>query len=135
MLTRSMATTTQLKGYEPYDWADPFRLMDSLSDEERMVQQSAASYCQQELKPRVVEANRNETIDRNIMTEMGELGLLGPTLSPEYGCAGLSYTSYGLIAREVERVDSSYRSAMSVQSSLVMGPINDWGSEEQKKKV
>lgn len=133
-LVRSMATTTQLKGYEPYDWADPFRLMDSLSDEERMVQQSAAAYCQQELKPRVVEANRNETVDRNIMTEMGELGLLGPTLSPEYGCAGLSYTSYGLIAREVERVDSSYRSAMSVQSSLVMGPINDWGSEEQKKK-
>ena len=123
-----------MQGYSAYNWEDPFRLEDQLTEEEKMVRDSARAYCQGELMEGIVEANRNEKFDRSIMTDMGELGLLGPTIDPAYGGAGLGYVSYGLIAREVERVDSSYRSAMSVQSSLVMGPINDWGTEEQKKK-
>src|SRR6478609_2589647 len=116
-----------------FDWADPLLLDEALSEEERMVRDSAHAYCQENLFPRVLEANRHERFDREIMTEMGALGFLGSTIEG-YGCAGVNYVSYGLIAREVERVDSGYRSAMSVQSSLVMHPINVFGSEEQKNK-
>ncbi|HTG78511.1 MAG TPA: acyl-CoA dehydrogenase [Sphingomicrobium sp.] len=118
----------------PFDWADPFDLNHQLTDEERMVRDTAEAYAQENLQPRVTEAYLNENFDREIMREMGALGLLGATISPEYGGAGLGYVSYGLIARAVERVDSGYRSAMSVQSSLVMHPINAYGSEEQRKK-
>lgn len=117
----------------PVTWDDPFRLVDQLSEEERMVHQTAQDYCQEKLLPRVLEANRHEIFHREIMNEMGELGLLGATIDG-YGCAGLNYVSYGLIAREVERVDSGYRSAMSVQSSLVMYPIHAFGSEAQREK-
>jgi glutaryl-CoA dehydrogenase len=118
----------------PFDWADPFDLNHQLTDEERMVRDTAEAYAQDNLQPRVTEAYLNEDFDREIMREMGALGLLGATIAPEYGGAGLGYVSYGLIARAVERVDSGYRSAMSVQSSLVMHPINAYGSEEQRKK-
>ena len=114
-------------------WDDPFRLVDQLEEDERLVQQTAHDYCQDKLLPRVLEANRHERFDREIMTEMGELGLLGATIEG-YGCAGMNYVSYGLIAREVERVDSGYRSAMSVQSSLVMYPIHAFGSQAQKDR-
>ena len=117
-----------------FNWEDPFGLDDQLTDEERMVRDTAENYAQSELQPRVTEAYLNENFDREIMREMGQLGLLGATVSPDYGGAGLGYVSYGLIARAVERVDSGYRSACSVQSSLVMHPINAYGSEEQKKK-
>jgi glutaryl-CoA dehydrogenase len=116
------------------NWEDPFLLDDQLNDEERMVRDSAKAYAQEKLAPRVLEANRHEIFDREIMNEMGELGLLGSTIGEEYGGADVSYVCYGLIAREVERVDSGYRSAMSVQSSLVMHPIHAFGSEEQRKK-
>ena len=119
---------------EIFDWADPFRLTEQLSDEERMVLDTAHSYAQEKLSPRVLEAFRHEKTDPAIFREMGELGLLGPTIAPEYGGAGLGYVAYGLIAREVERVDSGYRSMMSVQSSLVMVPIDAFGSEAQKQK-
>ncbi|MGG6897355.1 acyl-CoA dehydrogenase [Rhizobium sp. BR 315] len=119
---------------EIFDWADPFRLTEQLNDDERMVLETAHSYAQEKLSPRVLEAFRNEKTDPAIFREMGELGLLGPTIAPEYGGAGLSYVAYGLIAREVERVDSGYRSMMSVQSSLVMVPIDAFGSEAQKQK-
>lgn len=117
-----------------FDWADPFALDAQLSDEERLVRDTAEGYAQDRLQPRVTEAYIEERFDREIMREMGELGLLGATIAPEYGGAGLNYVSYGLIARAVERVDSGYRSAMSVQSSLVMHPINAYGTEEQKRK-
>ncbi|MDI4636085.1 MULTISPECIES: acyl-CoA dehydrogenase [Halomonadaceae] len=117
----------------PITWDDPFRLIDQLDEDEGMVQRTAHDYCQDKLLPRVLEANRHEHFDREIMNEMGELGLLGATLDG-YGGAGLNYVSYGLIAREVERVDSGYRSAMSVQSSLVMYPIHAFGSEAQREK-
>ncbi|SEF39795.1 acyl-CoA dehydrogenase [Billgrantia desiderata] len=117
----------------PMTWEDPFRLIDQLDEDERMVHQTAHDYCQDKLMPRVLEANRHERFDREIMNEMGELGLLGATIDG-YGCAGMNYVSYGLIAREVERVDSGYRSAMSVQSSLVMYPIHAFGSEAQREK-
>jgi glutaryl-CoA dehydrogenase len=116
-----------------FDWADPLRLDAALSEEERMVRDSAHDYCQEKLFPRVLEANRHERFDREIMNEMGALGFLGSTIEG-YGCAGVNYVSYGLIAREVERVDSGYRSAMSVQSSLVMHPIHEFGTEEQRQK-
>jgi len=119
---------------EIFDWADPFRLVEQLSDEERMVLDTAHAYAQEKLAPRVLEAFRHEKTDPTIFREMGELGLLGPTIAPEYGGAGLGYVAYGLIAREVERVDSGYRSMMSVQSSLVMVPIDAFGSEAQKRK-
>ncbi|QFY63571.1 acyl-CoA dehydrogenase (plasmid) [Rhizobium grahamii] len=119
---------------EIFDWADPFRLVEQLTDEERMVQETAHAYAQDKLVPRVLEAFRHEKTDPEIFREMGELGLLGPTIAPEYGGAGLGYVAYGLIAREVERVDSGYRSMMSVQSSLVMVPIDAFGSEAQKQK-
>ena len=118
----------------PLDWADPFNLSDQLTEEERLVRDTAHGYAQEKLLPRVTSAYLGERFDREIMTEMGELGLLGATIPHEYGGAGLGYVAYGLIAREVERVDSGYRSAMSVQSSLVMHPIYAYGSEEQRKK-
>jgi len=114
-------------------WEDPLLLEDLLSEEERLVRDTARNYCQDKLMPRVKEANRHERFDREIMNELGELGLLGSTIDG-YGCAGTNYVSYGLIAREVERVDSGYRSAMSVQSSLVMHPIHAYGTEEQRQK-
>ncbi|HEY8568846.1 MULTISPECIES: acyl-CoA dehydrogenase [Microbulbifer] len=114
-------------------WDDILLLDRQLSDEERMIRDTAREYCQSKLMPRVLEANRHEIFHREIMNEMGELGLLGSTIEG-YGCAGLNYVSYGLVAREVERVDSGYRSAMSVQSSLVMHPIYAYGSEAQKEK-
>ncbi|AKH20630.1 acyl-CoA dehydrogenase [Sedimenticola thiotaurini] len=117
----------------PFKWEDPLLLDQQLSEEERMVRDSAHKYCQERLMPRVLEANRHEHFDRDIMNEMGELGLLGATIEG-YGCAGLNYVCYGLIAREVERVDSGYRSAMSVQSSLVMYPIHAYGTEQQRRK-
>lgn len=118
----------------PFNWADPLLLDAQLSDTERMVQDSARAYCQDKLLPRVQEAFRHEKTDVGIFREMGELGLLGPTIAEEYGGAGLNYVCYGLIAREVERVDSGYRSMMSVQGSLVMVPIEAFGTEEQKHK-
>ncbi|MEA3065172.1 MAG: glutaryl-CoA dehydrogenase [Sphingomonadales bacterium] len=118
----------------PFDWADPFALDAQLGDEERLVRDTAQAYAQEKLQPRVTEAFLEERFDREIMSEMGELGLLGATIPHEYGGAGLNYVSYGLAAREVERVDSGYRSAMSVQSSLVMHPIHAYGSEEQRRK-
>ena len=116
-----------------FDWEDPFLLRDQLTDEERMVTDSARQFFQKELMPGILEANRHEHFDRNIMRQMGELGLLGVTIEG-YGCAGLSSVAYGLIAKEVEAVDSGYRSAMSVQSSLVMHPIWAYGTEEQREK-
>jgi glutaryl-CoA dehydrogenase len=117
-----------------FDWADPFALEAQLEDEERLVRDTARSYAQEKLLPRVTEGYVDERFDQEIMREMGALGLLGSTIDPKYGGAGLNYVSYGLVAREVERVDSGYRSAMSVQSSLVMHPINAYGTEEQKMK-
>jgi len=117
-----------------FNWADPLLLTEQLTEEERMVADAARTYCQEKLAPRVLEAFRHEKMDTSIFREMGELGLLGPTIPEEYGGAGMNYVCYGLIAREVERVDSGYRSMMSVQSSLVMVPINEFGSEEQKRK-
>jgi glutaryl-CoA dehydrogenase len=125
-----MAEATTL----PFDWADPFALDAQLSDEERLVRDTAEGYAQERLLPRVTKAYLEEDFDRSIMSEMGEMGLLGATIAPEYGGAGLNYVSYGLVARAVERVDSGYRSAMSVQSSLVMHPINAYGTEEQRRK-
>ena len=116
-----------------FQWDDPLLLEDLLTDEERMVRDTARAYCQEKLMPRVVEANRHEKFHREIMNEMGELGFLGPTIEG-YGCAGVNHVCYGLIAREVERVDSGYRSTLSVQSSLVMYPISAFGSEAQKQK-
>lgn len=117
-----------------FDWQDPFALDAQLTDEERMVQAAARDYAQGELLPRVTSAFLEERFDREIMAEMGALGLLGPTIPESYGGAGLGYVAYGLVAREVERVDSGYRSAMSVQSSLVMHPIHAYGTEDQRRK-
>jgi glutaryl-CoA dehydrogenase len=118
----------------PFSWDDPFLLDDQLSDEERMIQKTARDYAREKLMPRVLTANREERFDREIMNELGELGLLGATLPARYGCSEVNYVSYGLMAREVERVDSGYRSAMSVQSSLVMHPIHAYGTEAQREK-
>ncbi|AZG13684.1 MULTISPECIES: acyl-CoA dehydrogenase [Cupriavidus] len=117
-----------------FHWADPLLLDQQLTDDERMIRDAAAAYCQDKLMPRVLQSFRNEKTDVEIFREMGELGLLGPTIPEQYGGPGLNYVSYGLIAREVERVDSGYRSMMSVQSSLVMVPIHEFGSEAQKQK-
>ena len=117
-----------------FDWTDAFGLNEQLTDDERMVRDTAEGFAQDRLLPRVTKAYLDETFDREIMREMGALGLLGATIPAEYGGAGLDYVSYGLIARAVERVDSGYRSAMSVQSSLVMFPIYEYGSEEQRRK-
>lgn len=115
-------------------WEDPLLLDDQLSDDERMVRDSAKAYSQDKLMPRVLMANRHETFDREIMNEFGEMGMLGATLPAQYGCSEVNYVCYGLMAREVERVDSGYRSAMSVQSSLVMHPIYAYGSEDQRER-
>ncbi|ATZ73067.1 acyl-CoA dehydrogenase [Idiomarina sp. X4] len=117
-----------------FNWSDPLNWQNALTDEEKMIQESAHQYAQEKLMPRVLEANRNENFDRAIMSELGEMGLLGSTLPEEYGGSGVNHVSYGLIAREIERVDSGYRSAMSVQSSLVMHPIYTFGTEAQRKK-
>jgi glutaryl-CoA dehydrogenase len=119
---------------QTFKWDDPFLLNDQLTDEERMIRDTARKFCQDKLMPRILEANRHEIFHREIMNEMGAMGFLGATIPEEYGGAGLNHVAYGLIAREVERVDSGYRSAMSVQSSLVMYPIYTYGTEEQRKK-
>jgi len=120
--------------YGAFQWDDPLLLESQLTDEERAIRDTARNYCQQKLMPRILMANRKEEFDRNIITELGELGLLGSTLPEKYGCAATSYVVYGLVAREAERVDSCYRSAMSVQSSLVMHPIFAYGTEAQRMK-
>jgi len=117
-----------------FNWQDPFLLEQQLTDDERAIQAAAAAYCQDKLAPRVLEAFRKEQTDPNIFREMGALGLLGPTIPEQYGGPGLNYVAYGLIAREVERVDSGYRSMMSVQSSLVMLPIYEFGNEVTRQK-
>ncbi|OYZ94661.1 MAG: acyl-CoA dehydrogenase, partial [Rhizobiales bacterium 17-65-6] len=117
-----------------FDWSDPFLLDDQLSEDERLIRDAANAYAQDKLAPRVIEAYATEKTDRAIFNEMGELGLLGVTVPEEYGGAGASYVAYGLVAREVERVDSGYRSMMSVQSSLVMYPIHAYGDEAQRRK-
>ncbi len=122
------------KAKAQFDWDDPLLLDQQLTDDERMVRDAAQAYCQERLAPRVLEAFRHEKTDPAIFREMGELGLLGPTIPEQYGGPGLNYVCYGLIAREVERVDSGYRSMMSVQSSLVMVPIYEFGTEAQKQK-
>src|SRR6185312_1309598 len=118
----------------PFKWDDPFDLEDQLTEDERMVRDTARGFAQDYLAPRIIEAYAQEKYDPNLMKEMGKLGLLGPTTPEEYGGAGLGYVAYGLIAREIERVDSGYRSAMSVQSSLVMYPIYAYGTEAQRRK-
>ncbi len=125
-----MTQTTRVS----FDWQDPMFLEQQLNDEERMIRDAAREYCQARLMPRIQQANREEFFHREIMNEFGELGLLGATIPEEYGCAGANYVSYGLVAREVERVDSSERSALSVQSSRVMPPIFAYGSEAQRQK-
>ncbi|MGA9409371.1 MAG: acyl-CoA dehydrogenase [Roseobacter sp.] len=117
-----------------FEWSDPFRLSEQLAEDERMIQDSAAAYAQEKLQPRVIDAYANETVEPSVFKEMGDMGLLGITLPEEYGGLGGSYVSYGLVAREIERVDSGYRSMMSVQSSLVIYPIYAYGSEAQRKK-
>ncbi len=117
----------------PFDWSDPLRMEDELSEEERLVRDAARSFAEEKLRPRILSAFREERFDRAIMNELGAAGFLGATLPESYGGAGASYVSYGLIAREIERVDSGYRSAMSVQSALVMYPIHAYGSEEQRR--
>ena len=119
--------------FTSFAWDDPLRLDAALTDDERAIRDAAREFCQEKLFPRVLMANRLETFDRDIMNEMGEMGFLGATLHG-YGCAGVGYVAYGLISREVERVDSGYRSAFSVQSSLVMYPIWEFGSDAQKEK-
>ncbi|CAF4329100.1 unnamed protein product, partial [Rotaria magnacalcarata] len=116
-----------------FNYEDPFDLESQLKDDERMIRDQFRSYCQEKLMPRIIQANRKEIFHTEIMRELGDLGVLGPTIQG-YGCAGVSYVAYGLLAREIERVDSGYRSAFSVQSSLVMFPISEFGTEEQKQK-
>ena len=127
-----MATMT--KSETAFDWADPLLLEQQLTDEERMVRDTARAYCQDKLAPRVLEMFRQESTDPAIFREIGALDMLGIVIPEEYGGAGLSYVGYGLVAREVERIDSGFRSMMSVQGSLVMVPINEFGTEAQKKK-
>jgi glutaryl-CoA dehydrogenase len=130
---KSAQAANDRPGKPEFRWEDPLRIEDQLSEEERMVRDSARAYAQDNLMPRILEANRHEIFDRKILNEMGALGLLGSTIQG-YGCAGINYVSYGLIAREIERVDSGYRSTLSVQSSLVMHPIHVYGSEAQRQK-
>ena len=122
-----------MAGMGKFDWADPFLLDDQLSEDERMIRDTARAYAQDRLAPRIVEAFQHEHTDPAIFREMGELGLLGPTIPEEFGGVGANYVAYGLVAREVERIDSGYRSMMSVQSSLVMYPINAYGSDAQRQ--
>ncbi|MGE0660366.1 MAG: acyl-CoA dehydrogenase [Reyranellaceae bacterium] len=133
---KSAAAKTDARSHAArgFAWEDPFLLDEQLSEEERAIRDTARDYCQERLMSRVLEANRHEKFDREIINEMGALGLLGAVLPAKYGCSEVNYVSYGLIAREVERVDSGYRSAMSVQSSLVMYPIYEFGTEEQRMK-
>jgi glutaryl-CoA dehydrogenase len=123
-----------MAGMGKFDWADPFLLDDQLTDDERMIRDTAHAYAQDRLAPRIIDAFANEVTDPAIFREMGELGLLGPTIPEDYGGVGASYVAYGLVAREVERIDSGYRSMMSVQSSLVMYPIYSYGSEDQRRR-
>jgi glutaryl-CoA dehydrogenase len=132
-VSASSGKPTSSTGRAEFQWEDPLLLDDQLSEDERLIRDTARQYCQEKLMPRVVEANRHERFDREILNEMGDLGLLGPTIEG-YGCSGVNYVCYGLVAREVERVDSGYRSAMSVQSSLVMHPIHAYGTEAQRQK-
>ena len=129
-----MNTITDLKQKVRFQWDDPLLLSSQLTDEERMVQDTARKYAQEKLAPRILEAFRHEKTDLAIFREMGELGFMGMTLPAQYGGSDLNYVSYGLVAREIERVDSGFRSLMSVQSSLVMLPIYEFGSEEQRQK-
>src|SRR3954453_18372723 len=131
--TAQKAASHQAPARASFRWDDPLLLEEQLTDDERMIRDTARAYAQDKLLPRVIEAYREEKTDRSIFNEMGELGLLGVTLPEDYGCAGASYVAYGLVAREVERVDSGYRSMMSVQSSLVMYPIWAYGDETQRK--
>ncbi len=124
----------KLKKWARFNWEDPLLFDDQLSEEEKMVRDAARDYAQDKLMPRIVEANRNETFHREIFNELGAMGFLGSTLDEKYGCAGANYVCYGLIAREIERVDSAYRSTLSVQSSLVMWPIYNFGNEAQRQK-
>ena len=126
--------TSQPQEKARFQWEDPLQFESTLTEEERMVRDTAQAYAQEKLMPRILEANRHERFDREIMSELGELGLLGSTLPEKYGCAGVNNVCYGLITREIERVDSGYRSALSVQSSLVMWPIYAYGSEDQRMK-
>ncbi|MBA4269202.1 MAG: acyl-CoA dehydrogenase, partial [Methylobacterium sp.] len=128
---RSHSTSHKLA---EFTWDDAFLLNEQLTEDERLIRDTARAYAQEKLQPRISEAYLDEKTDRSIFNEMGELGLLGVTVPEEYGCAGANYVSYGLVAREVERVDSGYRSMMSVQSSLVMYPIYAYGDETQRKK-
>ena len=130
---KTMSSPNTAAKWASFNWEDPFRLEQQFTDEERMVADTARQFAQEKLAPRIQQAYRDETTDPAIFREMGELGLLGPTIDG-YGCSGLGYVSYGLITREVERVDSGYRSMMSVQSSLVMYPIYAYGSEAQREK-
>jgi glutaryl-CoA dehydrogenase len=136
-MSTSLAETDTTARTRPEDgafqWYDPFLIEDQLTEDERLIQDSVRSYAQEHLMPRILEAHRHELFDRNVMNEMGELGMLGPTIEG-YGCAGASYVAYGLMTRETERVDSAYRSTMSVQSSLVMYPIYAFGNEQQRQK-
>jgi glutaryl-CoA dehydrogenase len=132
-MDKQTASNQQLQqAYQPFSWEDPFLLEQQLTDEERMVMEAARAYGQEQLLPRIIQAHRTESFDREIFRELGELGFLGATLKG-YGCAGVNHVSYGLIGREMERVDSAYRSAVSVQSSLVMYPIHTFGSEAQRE--
>lgn len=134
--TRSVAKLNAGRAYfskQKLVYNDPLLWKDQLSEEERMIYESANAFCKEKLQPGILHANRTETFDRNVMKEIGDMGFLGPTIQG-YGCAGVNYVSYGIIANAIERVDSGYRSAMSVQSSLVMYPIYAYGSEEQKEK-
>jgi glutaryl-CoA dehydrogenase len=133
MLLKRTNLSTGVVTYANFDWRDALDLESRLTEDEVMMRDQVKLYSQEKLMPRVLMANRNEHFDQEIMSELGSLGILGPTLKG-YGCAGASYVAYGLIAREIERVDSSYRSAMSVQSSLVMYPISQYGSDQQKEK-
>jgi len=133
-LPRSLISTRAFASLPSFNWEDPFDLTGRLTEDEVLIQQTARHYAQTKLLPRVIDAYREEKHDADILPEMGELGLLGSTVSEEYGCAGASYTAYGLVANEIEQIDSGYRSILSVQSSLVMGPIYEHGTEEQKEK-
>ena len=126
--------TTSSSAKPVFTWDDPLEIEHQLSEDERLIRDTARAYANDKLQPRIVEAYREEKTDPAIFAEMGELGLLGVTVSPEYGGVGANSTAYGLVAREIERVDSGYRSMLSVQSSLVMHPIESFGTEEQKQK-
>jgi len=133
-MSQAAAKSESVKRLAEFDWADPLLIDHELTEDERMIADSARAFAEDKLAPRVLSAFREERFDREIMNEMGEMGMLGPTIPEAYGGAGLGYVAYGVIAREIERVDSGYRSAMSVQSSLVMHPIYAYGSEDQRKK-